>query len=260
MLERTQQTGTQVNNNLSVEFRDVSLSIQGSELISNINCQIHQLGITVLMGPNGAGKTLFLKLLCGLRLPTNGKISCHTELPKSNNNPSIAMLFQQPVLLRRSSYENIEFVLRHFKIPKQDVAKKAKNALEQARLENRENIPARLLSGGERQRLALARALVVKPEILLLDEVTASLDPASVVIVEEMIANASQQGTKVIFITHDIRQAKRIADDILFIHQGRLLSHNSAVEFFRKPGSIEAQAYLDGCVPDQLYRSKFNGQ
>ncbi len=239
-----------------IEFRDVSLTVNQDVLIHNIKCKIFRAGITVIMGPNGAGKTLFLRLLSGLLSPTTGEIIRNSQKTGKENNPSIAMLFQQPVLLRRTTYKNIEFVLRHFKFPASQIAKEVNNALVKARLEDRARVPARQLSGGERQRLALARSLVVKPDILLLDEVTASLDPASAAIVENLVVEAANTGTKVIFITHDVRQAKRIADDVLFIHGGRVLMYKPVPEFFKEPGSPQAQAYLDGRVFDQSYRSE----
>lgn len=232
-----------------IKFQDVCLEIRGTQIIRNISCKISLSGTTVIMGPNGAGKSLFLRLLAGLLEPSNGKISSQYRLQNSGEKPAIAILFQQPVLLRRSTRENIEYVLRLYPGSKHDLTNSVNNALKEARLEDRANTPARRLSGGERQRLALARALAINPKILLLDEVTASLDPASSQIVENMTLQAAKYGTKIIFITHDVRQAKRIADDIVFIHRGQLLVHKQADKFFKEPGAHQAQAYLDGRVP-----------
>ena len=203
------------------------------------------------MGPNGAGKTLFLRILSGLVAPTSGEVNFLSAAGLPNEKPDLAMLFQQAVLLRRSSAQNIEYILRKRQISKSEIGTLTNNVLAKARLAHRARTHARHLSGGEKQRLALARALVVNPEILLLDEITASLDPASVYIVEEMIKKASREGAKIFFITHDVRQAKRIADDIIFMHEGQILAHEPADEFFKRPGSQQAQAFLDGRVPDQ---------
>ena len=239
-------------NNLdkSICFENVALDIAHHRLIVDVNCLIKAEGKIVVMGPNGAGKSLFLRLLAGLVKPTNGKIVHGSHFLEKNNNISLSMVFQKPVLLRRSTRANIAYVLQRQNLSRDDQLQRVSNALNIARLEDKALIPARRLSGGEQQRLALARALVCQPKLLLLDEVTASLDPASTQIVESMVKEASSNGIKVVLITHDVRQAKRIADDILFLHQGKILAHKPATDFFRDPGSHEAQAYLDGRVPE----------
>jgi len=234
-----------------VTFKDVSLKINGKNLIRNISCTLDTLGKTVVIGPNGAGKSLFLRLMTGLIKPTSGTISGGVDKYNDQKGQPIvcySLVFQNPVLLRRSVYENIAFVLRQDKCPKSELADRVIAALKQARLENRLKAPARRLSGGEQQRLALARALVVNPPGLLLDEATASLDPASTGIVEKMIHDADAAGTKIVFVTHDVRQAKRLADDILFFDEGQILAHKPARDFFKDPGSDKAQAYLDGRI------------
>jgi len=238
------------NSNKLIEFQKVALKIAQHQLIYDISCSIGAKGKIVVMGPNGAGKSLFLRLLAGLVKPTGGKITHGPHFLGQNQNLNLSMVFQNPVLLRRSTRANIEYVLQRLNLSANERSQMVSNALCAARLEEKSVISARALSGGEQQRLALARALVVKPKLLLLDEVTASLDPASTQIVESMVDEAAHNGTKVILITHDVRQAKRIADNILFIHQGRVLAHKPAVEFFQNPGSQQAQAYLDGRVPE----------
>jgi tungstate transport system ATP-binding protein len=252
----------QPQNCSAIEFHDVSLTIGSNHLIHNINCRIDPLGTTVVMGPNGAGKSLFLRLLAGLLQPTKGRIiggvtetgnGVDAGLGEAHGNSlggGLSMVFQNPVLLRRTAFANLAYVLRQRNLNNRLVKQKVDEALVSARLAAQAQISARRLSGGEQQRLALARALVVDPAALLLDEATANLDPASTHIVECMAEEASKRGTKVIFVTHDIKQAKRIADDVLFIHLGRVMSHKPARDFFLDPGSDEAQAYLDGRVPD----------
>ncbi len=235
-----------------IEFHDVHLSLQGHPLIHNMSCKLTTDGKTVVMGANGAGKSLFLRLIAGLLTPDNGQIIKHA---KEENEPCISMVFQSPVLLRRSTYANVAYALKQqakrLAHSKDSQERLINEALSLAQLQRHKNAPARRLSGGEQQRLALARALVVSPNILLLDEATANLDPASTQIVEKMVDEVSQNGTKIVFVTHDVRQAKRVADDILFIHEGRIMVHKPVKDFFLKPGSIEAQAFLDGNVPDK---------
>jgi tungstate transport system ATP-binding protein len=103
-----------------------------------------------------------------------------------------------------------------------------------------------VLSGGEQQRLALARALAVEPEILFLDEPTASLDPASALAVEELVGRAHADGTKIVLVTHDLGQARRLADEVVFLHRGRVAEHTPAGAFFSRPRSAPARAFLAG--------------
>ena len=106
--------------------------------------------------------------------------------------------------------------------------------------------PARLLSGGERQRLAIARALATRPDVLFLDEPTASLDPASTLAIEQIVGQARDRGTKIVFITHDVGQARRLGDEVIFMHHGRVAEQAPATRFFESPASSQAQDYLLG--------------
>ena len=239
-----------------VTFEDVALQIDGVELIHAINCTLEAKGKTVVLGPNGAGKSLFLRLMAGLIEPSSGRITGGPLIDDETQTargaaPCMALVFQNPVILRRTAYENIAFVLRHQKVDADKIEEKVEAALLQARLCASAHVPARNLSGGEQQRLALSRTLIINPHALLLDEPTASLDPLSTSILEEMIEQADRMGTKIVFVTHDIKQAKRMADDILFIHEGQVLAHKARRDFFDNPGSIQAQAYLDGRNPQE---------
>ncbi|MGI9409269.1 MAG: ATP-binding cassette domain-containing protein, partial [Hyphomicrobiaceae bacterium] len=154
-----------------------------------------------------------------------------------------AMVFQRPVLLRRSVAANIDFVLalRGGPSPARRDA-----LLDHVGLAARARQPARLLSGGEQQRLTLARALATEPDVLFLDEPTANLDPASVLMIEDIVTAAHANGTKIIFVTHDIAQARRLGGDIVFLDAGRVVEHRVADEFFGSPETETARAYLDG--------------
>jgi tungstate transport system ATP-binding protein len=155
------------------------------------------------------------------------------------------MVFQRAVLLRRSVAANIDFVLR---LKGTATSERRDEILEHVGLLDHARQPARLLSGGEQQRLALARALALEPEVLFLDEPTASLDPASVQMIEQIVSAAHRRGTKIIFVTHDLGQAKRLADEVVFLHRGRLSEHTPARRFLTNPSSEAARAYLDGRI------------
>ncbi len=217
----------------------------GRRLLDGVTCTTTAHTRTIILGPNGAGKSLLLRLCHGLLSPTAGRITWGRVDPETAR-PYQAMVFQRPVLLRRSVAANIHYVLSLRGIPRRQRHALVTEALEQAGLLAQATQAARLLSGGEQQRLALARAWVLKPQVVLLDEPTASLDPAATQAVEELLARLHAMGTKILLATHDLGQARRLADDIVFLHHGRLIEHTAATTFFHTPQSKEATAFLEG--------------
>jgi tungstate transport system ATP-binding protein len=156
------------------------------------------------------------------------------------------MVFQKPVLLRRSAAGNIWHALRLRGVDRDERSSRVQEALRLAGLESRAKTPARALSGGEQQRLCLARALSLEPEVLFLDEPTASLDPASTLLIERLLIKAQRHGIKIIIVTHDVGQARRLAQEVIFMHHGRAIEHGTAKEFFDHPRSDVAQAFIAG--------------
>ncbi|MCL6420739.1 ATP-binding cassette domain-containing protein [Aestuariirhabdus haliotis] len=230
------------------EACNLNYQIRDKVLLQEINLKIEGRGTSIIMGANGAGKSLLLRLLHGMIVPSSGVVRWGGEALSPARRRRQAMVFQQPVLLRRSVAANIRFVLKLDKLPLKRQALRARihNILASVGLENQAEQPARLLSGGEQQRLALARALALKPEVLFLDEPTASLDPASIAAIETIVQRCADQGMRILFVTHDIGQAKRLADDIIFLDQGRITEHTDANRFFQHPQSQAAQDYLAG--------------
>jgi len=226
-----------------LEVRSLSYETAGRRLLSDLSFQLDPCSVTVVMGANGAGKSLLLRLLHGLIEPTGGEVLWGGCSLTGDVRRRQAMVFQYPVLLRRSVVANVIFALKSRGRAHQD---RAIELLEDVGLARHASKPARRLSGGEQQRLALARALAVEPEVLFLDEPTASLDPASTAAIEDIVATAHRRGTKIIFVTHSLSQARRIADDVLFLHEGRLVEHTPAVVFFNQPASPEARGYAEG--------------
>ena len=223
----------------------VCLDISGERLLGGIDLTLARAPLTVIMGPNGAGKSLLLRLIHGMIDPTAGRIAWNGAPATDAHRKRQAMMFQSPVLLRRSAGANIDFVLKLR--GRADPARRTE-LLEQVGLSHMAQRPARKLSGGEQQRLALARALAMRPHVLFLDEPTASLDPASILMIEEIVRAEQDRGTKVIFVTHDIGQARRLADDVVFLHRGRVLEHTPAAQFFDRPTSHEAREFLAGRI------------
>ncbi len=228
---------------LPLSVTGLCFNVGSTVLIDRLDLEISHHGVTVLMGPNGAGKSLLVRLLHGLIQPQSGSIMWNGKSCSPATRLHQAMVFQKPVLLRRSVAANIDFVLG---LKGRANQARRDELLMQANLSDKAGQPARALSGGEQQRLALARALASDPEVLFLDEPTASLDPSSTQAIETAIGAASERGVKIILVTHDAGQARRLANDIVFIHRGSVAEHCSADAFFRQPVSTVARDYLAG--------------
>ncbi|WP_308915892.1 ATP-binding cassette domain-containing protein [Jannaschia sp. LMIT008] len=185
-------------------------------------------GVTALMGPNGAGKSMLLHLLHGLIPPTDGHVLWRGRPLDRLGRRAQAMVFQSPVLLRRSVAANVDFALRSRGV--RDAGLRD-GLLERVGLAGLGRRPARALSGGEAQRLALARALAVAPDLLLLDEATGRLDPASVAMIEAVLIAERAQGTTILMVTHDVAQARRLADSIVVMDAGRIVGDGPARRF-----------------------------
>ena len=195
---------------------------------------------TIILGANGAGKSVLMRLMHGLLAPSAGKVSW-------SGNGRQAMVFQRPVMLRRSALANVVYALELAGV--RDAQEQAREALREVGLLHLAQRPARVLSGGEQQRLALARAWALQPEVLFLDEPTANLDPSATREIEALIRAIDAAGTKIVMSTHNLGQARRLGDEILFIHQGRVAERALVERFFRQPASPEASAFIKGELP-----------
>ena len=218
----------------------------GRAVLDGLDLELSGEGISVILGPNGTGKTLLLRLLAGL-LPAHGGTITWGDAAQPAGR--MAMVFQQPMLLRLSVFTNVEFALRPQALSAAERRAWTNEVLARVGLAHRARDCARLLSGGERQRLALARAWVMRPRLLLLDEPTASLDPSATEAVERIIREIRTDGAKVLMTTHNLGQATRLADDVVFLADGRVQEHESAQRFFARPQSPAARAFLQGELP-----------
>jgi tungstate transport system ATP-binding protein len=199
---------------------------------------------TVLIGPNGSGKTTLLRAAMGLIPVTRGRVTWGGR--DASPPDRRAILFQRPVMLRRSTGDNVRYALAAAGVQRTARYDRAAELLALVGLEGFEQRPARRLSGGEQQRLALARALARDPEVLFLDEPTASLDPAATKAIEDIVRAISARGVKVVMATHDLGEAKRLAGEIALLHRGHLIEHGPAAEFFAAPRSEEARKFIAG--------------
>lgn len=222
---------------------DVSFERGHEVLLDCVALNLRAGGRTVIMGPNGAGKSLLMRIAHGLVKPTRGRVTAPGDVA---DRPHQAMVFQRPVLLRRSALANITYALALRGTPWRTRRQDGLLALQRFGLESLAHRPARVLSGGEQQRLALARAWALHPRILFLDEPTAALDPAATLAVEKAVDAFHEGGTKIVMTTHDLGQARRLADDVVFLCRGRLMEHTAADRFFRSPVTEEAAGFLRG--------------
>jgi len=230
---------------LPLEARGLTVRLGQREIIRSVSFRLEPGRRTVILGPNGAGKTTLLRALHGL-VPSSGSIAWNGG-PRDRRVE--AMVFQHPVMLRRSALANVEYALAVNGVRGEERKRRAREALENAGLLELATRPARVLSGGERQRLAMARAWALRPRILYLDEPTASLDPAAAAAVENDIGRIHAAGTRVVMTTHRLGLARRVADEILFIDEGRLVEQTPADRFFEAPRSEEARQFLNGELP-----------
>lgn len=229
---------------LPLQVHGLHYEVDGASLIKDISFTLSGGSRTIILGHNGAGKSLLLQLCHGLILPSGGKIVWQGSAEEPARHQ--AMVFQRPVMLRRTAAENVDFALRMRGIPRGERQHLVVDALKQTRLHRHADRQARTLSFGEQQRLALARAWAMKPEILFLDEPTASLDPAVTRSIEDLINLIHEAGTKIVMSTHDLGQARRLADEILFLHRGRLVSHAPASNILNDSSHKEIRAFIDG--------------
>ena len=207
-------------------------------IIKPLSLEIEVGASTVILGANGAGKSVLMRLMHGLLAPSSGRIewSCAGRQ---------AMVFQRPVMLRRSALANVAYGL---KVAGQD-ENAAMEALQEVGLAHLAHRPARVLSGGEQQRLALARAWALHPEVLFLDEPTASLDPSATREIETIIRAFDAAGTKIVMATHNLGQARRLGDEVIYLHQGRVVERAPVDRFFAQPATGEAAAFIKGELP-----------
>ena len=220
--------------------------IAGERVLDDIDLSLGSEGITAIIGANGAGKSVLIRILHGLLKPAGGTVTWGGRAMTRNMRRSQAFVPQSPVLLRRSVAANVKFALALRR--RRNTGARLDALLAMADLAHKADQPARTLSGGEQQRLALVRALATDPKVLFLDEPTASLDPANMLAIETVIEWVSNEGTRVLLVSHDLGQGKRLADDVVFLHRGRIAEHSPAATFFARPASAEARGYCEGRI------------
>jgi len=241
---------------LPLQGNGIRITRSGRAVLSVDEVTVGNAPCTAIIGPNGAGKSLLLRTLGGLLEPDSGSVTWAGEpaLPlKGSLTPAmrdrrlaVGFVMQRPSLLARTAQANLEFALRARGLAGKAASARALDALEVAGLSSIADTPAHRLSSGEQQRLALARALALEPAILLLDEPTANVDPVSTAPIETMLIQAAAAGCRIVIVSHDLNQVKRLADEVLMMHQGVVVEQQAVTPFFDAPNSDPAKRWLAG--------------
>ncbi len=224
----------------TLRVRGLRVRIGALDVLDGVDLELHASRRTVVVGPNGAGKSTLLLALHGLVEPSAGRVE---GVP---SRPRLALVFQRPAMLRRSVRANVTHALKVAGVPGAERLRRADAALADVGLAYAAERPARALSGGEQQRLAIARAQALEPDCLLLDEPTSSLDPAAGAAIERHLLALSARGTGLVMTTHDLAQARRVAEQVVMMHRGRLVEAGDAASFFAAPRTEAARRFLAG--------------
>jgi tungstate transport system ATP-binding protein len=225
-----------------LEVRGLRVALGGVTILDGVDLTLRPGVRTLVLGTNGAGKSVLLRTLHGLVRPSAGTVTWAVPVRQ-------AMVFQRPVMLRRSAQANVAYALAVQRVPQPARSTRVARALAMVGLTALAGRAARVLSAGEQQRLALARAWALEPHVLFLDEPTASLDPIATAEVERVILRIAAGGTRIVMTTHNVGQARRLADEIVFLHAGRVTESTPVEAFFRAPRSPEAERFLQLEIP-----------
>lgn len=225
----------------------------GDKNVLNIEAmEIYKNKITAIIGPSGAGKSTLLHLLNGIEPPSSGSIWFEDRRIEYKDmdldiRRSMVMVFQKPVVFSTTVYENLAYGLKLRGIEKKEIEKRVEEMLEVTGLRDKSQQKANTLSGGEAQRVAVARAMIIRPKALLLDEPTTNLDPANVLTIEELIKyGKNKYGISVIIVTHNMFQAKRLSDNCLFMLGGRIIEYDTTENLFTNPKNETTWAFING--------------
>lgn len=228
-----------------IEFKEAIVAKRGKVILGPVRESLHAGGPTIVVGPNGAGKTTLLRLIHGLERTAGGALSFGIDDVRAVRRKQ-CFVFQKPIVLRRSALDNVAYPLILHGMKKADARTEARSMIERVGLSEAVDTRATFLSCGEAQKLAIARALVTKPELLILDEPTASLDASATRDIEALILDAAENGVEIIMTTHHMGQARRLAKRVIFLYRGRLLEISEANSFWKAPGSNEALRFING--------------
>lgn len=230
----------------SIDGETLQIQRGGRMLLDLPSISLGQAACSAIVGPNGAGKSLLIRTLCGLMTADSGRVLWAGSAPDATRRHQVGLLLQRPVLLRRSALQNVVYALRLTGMTAQESKRLAICALQDAGLEMIMEVPAQRLSGGEQQRVALARALALKPDMLFLDEATANVDPASTLVIEQQLSVAMQSGLRLVMVSHDVGQVRRLAQEVVLMHNGRIVEQSPCEVFFNQTNNPVSRRWLAG--------------
>lgn len=231
---------------LPLHLTGACVAKRGQRIIGPIDLEVGETGITIVIGPNGSGKTSLLRLMHGMERAADGAVRWQVSEAEARRRQ--AYVFQTPIMMRRTVLDNVAYPLRIHGTPRTEAAERAKAWVDRLGLQQATGRQATVLSGGEKQKLALARALIRRPDIVFLDEPCANLDGRATRDIETILHDAHGDGTRIIMATHDMGQARRLATDVIFMYRGRLHETAAADSFFDDPATREARAFLNGDI------------
>jgi tungstate transport system ATP-binding protein len=237
-----------------LELENVTRRYGNVNALAKASLKVDRGEILGLLGPSGAGKTTLLRMAGLLEAPTSGRVVFDGQRAHADKKESLAlrrrlaMILQKPVVFCGSVMRNATYGLRVRGYPESQARKLVSPLLDSVGLAEMADRPASTLSGGEVQRLAFARATVLEPEMLLLDEFTANLDPANIALLEEAVRKYRDGGGTVMMVTHNPAQGKRLADRVCLLLGGRLVETGPSDEFFQKPRTEQGRAFLNGTM------------
>ncbi|WP_300061901.1 ATP-binding cassette domain-containing protein [uncultured Roseobacter sp.] len=235
-----------VNTILPLTLTDVSVRRRGKRLLGPVDVTMRSSGLTMILGPNGSGKTTLLRVMHGVERLSGGKVEWSVGQDEARHRQ--AYVFQTPIMLRRTVADNLRYPLHLIGIARKEIEAEIVEWLARIGLTPRAGLQATRLSGGEKQKLAIARALIRKPDVLFLDEPCANLDGAATRDIEALLQTALSNGTRIIMTTHDLGQARRLADDAIFMLRGLLHEAGPADAFFNAPQTAELRAFFRGDI------------
>lgn len=232
---------------ISLEVESVEKTYVKTKALDGVSLQVQGGKIVVLIGVNGAGKSTLLRIIAGLENPDKGRIIIDDKPIAALRLRQLATLvFQKTAMFSRSVYDNLAYGLKIRGYNDEEIRQKIVEALAGVGLRGFEQRKAKQTSGGEQQRVALARAFLLEPKVLLLDEPTANLDPNSAIIIEKAILKRKNKDHTIIIATHNLSQAKRLADEVVHIHEGKIVERASPVEFFENPQNEITRKFING--------------
>ncbi|GFE50064.1 ABC transporter ATP-binding protein [Roseobacter cerasinus] len=235
-----------VSSILPLTLTDVAVRRRGKTLLGPVDLSLEATGLTIIIGPNGSGKTTLLRAMHGVERLSTGAV--RWSVPDEQAQHRQAYVFQTPIMLRRSVADNLRYPLQLLRLPRAEIGARVADWLARIGLEERASLQATRLSGGEKQRLAIARALIRRPDVLFLDEPCANLDGASTRAIEALLQAALDEKTRIIMTTHDLGQARRLASDAIFMLHGVVHEAGSAARFFGAPCTEELEAFFRGDI------------